>query len=273
MNMIFREHMSLIAALFTILFTLQIYFIIDRTIVMYESTLKNSYSVIAVSNKPIKIDLVKDSVKEIEKIDKIDPQKVVNRLKDELNKEDLGVLQDNLPNFYKIFFKHYPSPDKLAYLKSRIEQISGIIRVETYSKTHNQIFKLLVLFKEISNVFLSAIFLVSTLLVIKEMRIWQFEHTERMHIMALFGAPIWMRSAVLFKVAILDAFISSILVVITFLILDMNGWLHELFSMIAVDVDIFKFFQDTFKLLIISMVISFFLALITILKNRETYDR
>ena len=273
MNMPFREHISLIAALFTILFTLQVYFIIDRTIEIYEITLKNSYSIIAVSNKPIKIDIVKDNIKSIEKIENIDPQKVVNRLKDELNKEDLGVLKENLPNFYRMFLKSYPDPEGLKNIKGRIEQIDGIIRVETYSKTHNQIFKLLVLFREISNVFLIAIFLVSTLLVIKEMRIWQFEHTERMHIMALFGAPIWMRSAVLFKVAIFDAFISSIFVVITFTVLDLNGWLHELFSMISVEVDIFKFFEDTFKLLAISIVISFLLALVTILKNRESYGK
>jgi len=273
MNMPFREHISLITALFTILFTLQVYFVIDRTIIMYETTLTNSYSMITVSNKPIQIDLVKDEIKAIDKIKTIDPQKVVDRLKDELNKEDLGVLKESLPNFYRVFLKKYPDPDGLKNIKNRIENFDGIIRVETYSKTHNQIFKLLVLFKEISNVFLIAIFLVSTLLVVKEMRIWQFEHTERMHIMALFGAPIWMRSAVLFKVAIFDAIISSILVVITFLILDMNGWLHELFSMIAVEVDIFEFFKDTFKLLSISIIISFMLASVTILKNRESYGR
>jgi len=273
MNLLFREHISLIAALFTILFTLQVHFIIDRTIAIYEGTLKNSYSMIAVSNKPIKVNIVKDKVKAIDKIEDIDPQKVINRLKDELNKDDLGVLKENLPNFYRVFLKEYPNPEILKEIKAKIEKIDGIIRVETYSKTHNQIFKLLVLFKEISNVFLFAIFIVSTLLVIKEMRIWQFEHTERMHIMALFGAPIWMRSAVLFKVAIFDAFISSILVVINFLILDMNGWLHSLFSMIAVEVDIFEFFQDTFKLLSISIVISFILALVTIFKNRESYGK
>jgi cell division transport system permease protein len=271
MKLIFKEHISLIAALFTILFTLQVYFIIDRTIIMYENTLKNSYSMIAVSNKKIKVDIVKNDVKAIDKIKDIDPKRVVDRLRDELNKEDLGVLKENLPYFYRIFLKKYPSPKQLQTLKTEIEQINGIIRIETYSKTHNQIFKLLVLFKEISNVFLGAIFLVSTLLVIKEMRIWQFEHTDRMHIMALFGAPIWMRSAVLFKVAIFDAFISSILVVVTFLFLDTNGWLHELFSMISVDVDIFKFVEDTFKLLMISIFISFILAAVTILKNRENY--
>lgn len=273
MNLIVREHISLILALFTILFTLQVYFVIERTISIYETTLKNNYSMIAVSNKELKVDIVKDEVKIIDKIETINPQKVIERLQDELNREDLGVLKESLPSFYRVFLKSYPNPDELQGIKSLLEGVDGIKRVETYSKTHDQIFKLLVLFKDISNVFLFAIFLVSALLVIKEMRIWQFEHTERMHIMALFGAPIWMRSAVLFKVAIFDAFLSSILVVLTFIILEVNGWLHDLFTMISIDVDIFEFFQDTFKLLAISVIISFILALVTILKNRETYGK
>jgi cell division transport system permease protein len=273
MNLIVREHISLIVALFTILFTLQVYFIIERTINIYETTLKNNYSMITVSNTALNIDIVRDEIKVIDKMEPIDPQKVVKRLQDELNKEDIGVLEDNLPHFYRVFLKSYPTPNELLKIKKELEAFNGITRVETYSKTHDQIFKLLILFKDISNVFLLAIFLVSALLVVKEMRIWQFEHTERMHIMALFGAPIWMRSAVLFKVAILDAFVSSILVVLTFITLEVNGWLHELFTMISIDVDIFEFFQDTFKLLSISIIISIILALVTILKNRESYGK
>ena len=269
MNLSIKEHISLITALFTILFTLQVYFIIERTIVIYEETLRTSYSMIVVARKKLPIDLVKGQIQEIDKIDSINPKKVINRLKTELNKDDLSILKENIPYFYRIFFKHYPSPEILMSLKTQVEQLNGVIRVETYSKTHNQIFKLLILFKDISNIFLTAIFLVSTMLVIKEMRIWQFEHTDRMYIMALFGAPLWMRSAVLFKVAILDSFVSSIMVVITFMFLSMNGWLHELFSMISVEVNIFKVFEDSFRLIIISFIISFVLAVVTILRKTE----
>jgi cell division transport system permease protein len=266
-NLLIREHISLIIALFTILFTLQVFFIIDRTINIYEDTLKNNYSIIAVTGKPLNGDLVKDSIGDISKIDMIDPQKVIDRLRDELNKDDLGALKDSLPDFYRIFLKKYPAPAQLELIRDMLLQMEGVIRVETYGKAHDQTYKLLVLFKDISNVLLIAIFIVSALLVIKEMRIWQFEHTERMNIMALFGAPLWMRSAVLFKVAIFDALISSILVVITFIVLDMNGWLHNLFSMISVEVDIFEFFEDTTKLFTIAVVLSLTLAVITILKN------
>ena len=45
---------------------------------------------------------------------------------------------------------------------------------------------------------------VTIFLIAKEMRIWQFKHSERMNIMGLFGAPVWLRSAVLFRLAIVD---------------------------------------------------------------------
>ncbi len=213
---------------------------------------------------------MKDSIGAIDKMEIIDPQKVIDRLRNELNKDDLGTLKDSLPSFYRIFLKTYPAPEELLSIRDRLLEIENVIRVETYSKAHDQTFKLLVLFKDISNVLLIAIFIVSALLVIKEMRIWQFEHTERMNIMALFGAPLWMRSAVLFKVAIADALLSSVFVVITFIILDVNGWLHELFSMITIEVDIFEFFEDTTKLFSIAIVISLVLATITIIKNRSS---
>jgi cell division transport system permease protein len=269
MTLLVREHISLIIALFTILFTLQVFFIIDRTIEIYEHTLKSNYSIIAVSKTPINPDIIKQSVLQVGKVEMIDPKKVIDRLKDELNKADLGALKENLPSFYRVFLQEYPSPAQLLNIREDMLRVSEISRVETYSKAHDQTYKLLILFKDISNVLLVAIFLVSALLVIKEMRIWQFEHTERMNIMALFGAPIWMRSAVLFKVAIIDALISSILVVSVFITLDINGWLHELFSMISIEVEIFEFFEDTTKLFSISILISLVLALITVWKNRK----
>jgi cell division transport system permease protein len=250
-----REHFSLITALFTILFTLQIFFIVDRTVIVYEQTLSDKYSMILVSKLDIDEVLLKNTIPDIKSLERINPERVLERLQTELDKTDLSLIQKNLPKFFKVFLNYYPTPDRVIELKSRLSKLDGILKVEGFSKSHDQIYKLLMLFKQISNIFLIAIFTVSVLLVFKEMRIWQFEHAERMQIMALFGAPIWMRSAVLFKLAIIDAFISTGIVIFTFSILEFNDWLNGLFTMIEVDVDIFEFFSDSTKLLIISFVL------------------
>jgi cell division transport system permease protein len=43
------------------------------------------------------------------------------------------------------------------------------------------------------------------------MEIWKYAHQERMRVMEIFGAPLMLRSGVLFKVAIFDAFIATLL--------------------------------------------------------------
>ncbi len=71
-------------------------------------------------------------------------------------------------------------------------------------------------------VFAVVISIVTMLLIMKELKIWQFKHSERMNIMGLFGAPTWLRSAVLFRLSIVDAIISSILIFFIFSYLSTN---------------------------------------------------
>jgi len=43
------------------------------------------------------------------------------------------------------------------------------------------------------------------------MEIWNYEHKERMRVMEIFGAPFMLRSGVLYRVAVVDAIISTLL--------------------------------------------------------------
>lgn len=58
---------------------------------------------------------------------------------------------------------------------------------------------------------------VSLLLIIKQMEIWKFTHIQRMQVMEIFGAPLMLRSGVLFKVALIDALIATVITSIFFL--------------------------------------------------------
>ena len=51
---------------------------------------------------------------------------------------------------------------------------------------------------------------VSLFLIIKQMEIWKYAHKQRMQVMEIFGAPLMLRSGVLFKVAIMDALFATI---------------------------------------------------------------
>ena len=83
-------------------------------------------------------------------------------------------------------------------------------------------------------------FVVTILLIFKELRIWQFKHSERMNIMGLFGAPAWLRSAVLFRLAIVDALIASLLSFGTFVYLSSHSWVLKQFDNNNVKLEYFE---------------------------------
>ena len=60
--------------------------------------------------------------------------------------------------------------------------------------------------------------LLGLVLVFKQMRIWLYEHRRRVEIMTLFGAPYWLKSAMLYKLAVVDSIIATTLVVVFYAI-------------------------------------------------------
>ena len=94
---------------------------------------------------------------------------------------------------------------------------SKIKRVETFGNSYSSNYKLFSFIKFILKVFIIFMSVVSLFLVIKQMEVWGYIHKERMQVMEIFGAPIMLRSGVLFKVAIVDAFIATSIIVSIFL--------------------------------------------------------
>jgi len=59
--------------------------------------------------------------------------------------------------------------------------------------------------------------IVSLFLIIKQMEIWKYAHKRRMQVMEIFGAPLMLRSGVLFKVAVADAIVATLITALIFL--------------------------------------------------------
>jgi cell division transport system permease protein len=113
------------------------------------------------------------------------------------------------------------------------------------------------------------IFIISFMLIVKQMEIWSLEHNRRMYIMGLFGAPFWMKSASLYKSVVIDALIAAVLVSIVFLLLPSITDLASINSSIGIDLSNFNFFGDLFKLIIISLLISIISVTTMILKQKN----
>lgn len=264
-----KNHFSLILALFSILFAIQIFTINNRALKAYEEKLSSNYSMIVVANTTINNDMFKQYSSNIDKVEQLSADDLIEKLQQNISKKNIELLKISMPKFYRIHLKTFPSPREIKGLTSQLLKNPSITKVEDFSNNHDTIYKLLLLFKEITQLFALVIIVVTILLIAKEMRIWQFKHSERMNIMGLFGAPVWLRSAVLFRLAIVDALLSSIFAIILFSIISKTAWAKQQLNIIGIDIDIFKFMHDVVVLSIVSITISIFLASMIVIGYKE----
>lgn len=264
-----RNHLSLIIALLSILASIQIFIVTDRAIDAYKNNLATNYSVVIVSHKTIKKETILDISDIILDSSEISPDNVIKRLNSKMDKKNIELIKLSLPKFYKIHLKYYPNPKEIEKLTTALFKNSSIYKVEDFSNIHDKTYKLLLLFKGVVSVFAVIILLVTILLIFKELKIWQFKHSERMNIMGLFGAPIWLRSVVLFRLAIVDAIIASILTFALLSYLSVNQWILGQFKSVGIEVVIFDTFNDFSILFGVSMVVSIVLASLIVLGHKE----
>jgi len=264
-----KNHLSLIVALLSILASIQIFIVTDRAISAYKNNLATNYSVIVVSHKTIKKDtfIAMDNI--VLDSNEIAPDNVIKKINSKMDAKDVELIKLGLPKFYKIHLKYYPSPIEIEKLTKTLFENSSIYKVEDFSNIHDKTYKLLLLFKGVVSVFAVIILLVTVLLIFKELKIWQFKHSERMSIMGLFGAPIWLRSVVLFRLAIVDAIISSILTFVLLSYFSVHPWVLEQFRSIGIEVVIFDSFNDFIILFSVSVVVSILLASLIVLGHKE----
>jgi len=265
----FKNHLSLIIALFSILFTIQVFVAVDRAIDSYEEELSKNYSLIVIANSYIKEAQFQEIHPIIASSEQISVDDVLKRLTSDMKQKNIDLLKITLPKFYRIHLKNYPSPTQINSLNRALEKLPSVSKVESFSQTHDALYNLLILLKYVVLILAIAVFIVTSLLILKEMRIWQFQHMERMNIMALFGAPVWLRSAVLFRLAIVDAVIASVLVIGTFFALNQEQWIHEKLKSLNIDIDIFLPITDSFVLVQVALAVSVLLASMIIMGHKE----
>ena len=264
-----KNHLSLVIALLSILFSLQVFIIVDRSIDSYKENLASTYSVVVVSNKRLDDKTIIDSNKIVAEVSALTPDSVIERLNTGMTKKNMELLKLTLPKFYKIKLTHYPTPKEIESLTKDLLKNKSVTKVENFSHNHDTTFKLLLLFKSVISVFSVSMFVVTILLIFKELRIWQFKHNERMSIMGLFGAPTWLRSAVLFRLSIVDALIASALAFGLFSYISSSAWVLQQFDYIGIKIIIFDPLYDFLVLLGVSVFLSIMLASMIVLGHKE----
>ncbi|MEA3228353.1 MAG: cell division protein FtsX [Campylobacterota bacterium] len=264
-----KNHFSLVLALVSILFSIQVFVIVDRSIHSYEQNLLEDYSIVIVSKTIISEKDISTIDPSLSSIIALSPDDVIARLDTGISKKNIELLKVTLPKFYKIKLNKYPTPTEIKEITQKLLENKSIMKVENFINNLDVTYKLLLLFKNIIAVLSITIFIVTTLLIIKELKIWQFNHSDRMNVMRLFGAPLWLRSMILFRLAITDAIIATFITFSLFKYFASSDWLLKEFEMIGIKVTVFTSFSDILSLLVISVMLSIILALLIAVGHKE----
>jgi len=265
----FKNHLSLVIALLSILFSIQVFIIVDRSIDAYRQNLANNYSIIVVSQNTLDEKTFFKLSSMIDDVNELSADNVIKRLNTGMNEKNIELLKLTLPKFYKLGLNIFPSPKEIKKLKKDLLKNKSITEIEDFSVNHDKTYRLLILFKNVISLFAVVVFVVTTLLIFKELRIWQFKHSERMNIMGLFGAPVWLRSAVLFRLAIVDAMIASVIAIGLFAYISVSSLVRDMFSSVGIQIAVFNPINDSILLFISALTLSIILASLIVLGHKE----
>ena len=264
-----RNHLGLILPLFAILFAVEYLMVFDRVVKAYESKLQEQYTVIVVAEKGSDRMAIRNADVLIGNVEKVDARRVLRRIRKQIDPKSLAKLQNVIPEFYTLKLRDYPDRKRLDRMKRNLMKVSGVKKVQVFEKIHDRLYAMLLFMKTNFYVFAGLIGAIGFLLVFKQMVIWQLEHRERMQIMALFGAPVWLRSGVLFRLAVVDAFIALVAVVGSMYYIVHESRVKEILSEMDVDASLLLRMDDLGVLAAVGFGISLFCALWVVMRFKE----
>lgn len=266
----FQQYLSLIVPLITLLFGIESVTLIDRAVLMHEEIIGKNYAIVLVSSKKLNIDDIKPLVDESASLNELDSSSVLNEISTDFKDDISSDLKKALPYFYSLKLSIFPNQYQIKEIQRKISNLDSILRVEFFTKSHSQIYRVLVLVKSCVLVLSILLFILSILLMIKQIVVWRFEHSDRMEIMTYLGAPWKFKNAPLFKLALIDSVISSLFVIVMVFITQYNSKVSSVLNMLGIDIFEMKLLiGDFFLLLLSSFVISMITVFVVILFQKE----
>lgn len=266
-----KSHITLIFSLVALLFSYQLYVTIGELTASYEKKLANEYSIVAISSQKISQESFKKSYYLVASAEEIDAKPFFEGFSKDLAPEVYQQLQSSLPSFYRIKLSAYPTKEELSAVAESIKSLRGVLRVESFARTQNSISNLLDAFKSGIVAYLGIVFVFNLLLFVKFMEVWRFEHMSRMQIMAIFGAPVWMRSVVLIKMAVVDSFFAVLITVGLFYYLSVSPEAVEYLKSIGLEGSVpFDIEQSVLHLGALSMGVSLFAVSMVAFRRLES---
>ncbi len=206
-----REHLMFILPLMAILLGIEFVLVFDRVTGNYEEKLRETYTILVVSDKAMSTEEFRAIDSHIAKADPISKERIARKIAQGMSNTSTAELLKALPHFYTLHLDRYLSRDAVEMIRKELLRHKGIRKVETFGENHRAKYNLFIFLKIVFWSFVALLSLVSVFLVLKQMEVWQLAHRERMQIMEVFGAPALLRSGVLFRMGIVDAIVATLI--------------------------------------------------------------
>ena len=232
-----KEHLMFILPLMAMLIGIEFILVFNRITQSYENKLKNEYAILVVSQKKLTTPYLRSINDNIDSVEVMDRKDIAKEVTAGMQDAALAAILKDLPYFYRIHLTKYMSLDELKKIRDELKAVDGILNVEIFGENYHSKYTIFRLVKMLLNIFIVMLFIVSIMLVIKQMQVWQLAHRDRMKIMEIFGAPMMLRSGILFKVALIDALIATLLNIGIFIYIK-TSWSQN------TDIDFIKNNQD-----------------------------
>jgi cell division transport system permease protein len=192
-----------------------VFLLVNKVVNNYKEGVASDYSIIVVSSKPILSNDKLSGIK-IAKIEHIDRKQIIGDIQDTLSKTSLRSLNEKLPYFCKLYLESFPTITELVELKKDLMNIEYIKNVEIFESEHTKVYSLLVLTKDIVTVLFAIVLISSFLMLLQQIRIWFFEHSQRISILQLLGASLlystqFILKIILISIAMSIAFVFSLI--------------------------------------------------------------
>jgi cell division transport system permease protein len=264
-----KEHIMFIFPMLAILLGIESFIVFDRMSQNYEQELRADYSMLVLANQPMELSAFQALDSRISSLESIEKQSIVKEMAKGMSGISAEDIMNALPHFYTIGLGSYLDNQSVEEIKAKLVASPEIKKVETFGKSHNSSYNLFIFIKIVLWTFVGFMTLTSLFLVIKQMQIWQFSHKERMQVMEIFGASTMLKSGILFKRAIIDAILATMITSGLFAFLRFV-WVHTSNIEILMQKEELLFaYQDIAILSVIAMLIVITSVMMVVIGSKE----
>ncbi len=267
-----KEHMMFILPLMAILLGMEFFLVFNRVTRNYEEKLKENYSILVVTSRPVRSSVIEKVDRRIVNVKSIKKEEIAKEIVDGLSQKGVEEILEAIPFFYTLNLSSYLNREEINKIAQKLLNYPVVKKVETFGESHRSKYNLFLFLKIIFWSFVSLMSMISIFLIVKQMEVWQMAHQERMKIMEIFGAPMMLRSGVLFRIAITDAVIATLLSVGFFIFLKYYWIPKSGIEFLIEKTDMLFGFLDVVVLLIVVLTIVVSAVFIVTLGNRESVE-